>query len=164
MRGAWPGGPAGAATATARLVVAAPPELVWRRLTDWPAQTRWVPLTVVRRLPGPVGAVGERFSGRTGLGPLAFEDPMEVVSWRPPAEGRAGRCDLLKHGRLVRGGASIVVRGAGGGTSAVEWTESVSLVSAPLTRPFALPLRWATRLAFGRVLRAMAREVAAERA
>ena len=68
-----------AAAATCRVLVQAPPAQVWELLTDWPAHSRWVPLTRVRRLPGPVAGVGERFSGRTGVGPLAFEDPMEVV-------------------------------------------------------------------------------------
>ena len=148
---------------TVRVLVAAPAEVVWERLTDWPAHSRWVPLTRVRRLPGPVRAVGERFSGRTGLGPLAFEDPMEVVRLQPPDATRAGVCDLVKLHRVVLGGARLVVRGTGGGTSAVEWTESVSVVSHRLSRLVAPPLRWVTRLAFRRVLLAMAREVEAER-
>lgn len=41
---------------------------------------------------------------RTGIGPLAFADPMRVTVWRPPAaDGRPGRCRLEKTGRLVFG-------------------------------------------------------------
>lgn len=77
------------------------PEEAWRRLTDWPAHGRQVPLTRTRVLtPGPNGA-GTRFTARTGVGPLSFDDPMEVVRWEPrrPAgreraawRSRAGWC------------------------------------------------------------------------
>ncbi len=63
--------------------VPAAPEEVWRRLTDWPAHGRRVPLTRTRVLtPGPNG-VGTRFTARTGIGRLSFDDPMEVVRWEP---------------------------------------------------------------------------------
>lgn len=69
------------------------PEEVWRRLTDWPAHGRQVPLTRTRVLtPGPNRA-GTRFTARTGIGRLSFDDPMEVVRWEPrrrAAPGRAG--------------------------------------------------------------------------
>ncbi|PPK98806.1 hypothetical protein CLV92_101507 [Kineococcus xinjiangensis] len=152
-----------AAVATCRVLVQAPAREVWGRLTDWPAHSRWVPLTRVRRLPGPVAGVGERFSGRTGPGPLAFEDPMEVVRWEPPAPGRAGRCDIVKRGRVLGGGAQLVVRDVGGGTSAVEWVEIVSLPSRAATALLRLPMRWASAFVFRRVLTAMAREVGAGR-
>ena len=151
------------ATAVSRVLVRAPAAAVWERLLDWPAHGRWIPLTRVRRLPGPVAAVGERFSGRTGIGPLAFEDPMEVVLREAPAPGRAGRCDGVKHGRLVLGGARLVVRDVGGGTCAVEWEESVGLPVPAATRLLAPLLRAGSALAFGRLLAAMAREVEAGR-
>lgn len=60
------------------------PEEVWLRLTDWPAHGRQVPLTRTRVLTaGPNGA-GTRFTARTGIGRLSFDDPMEVVHWEPP--------------------------------------------------------------------------------
>lgn len=134
----------------------------WRRLTDWPAHSRWIPLTRVTVLtPSPAG-VGARFVGRTGIGPLAFDDPMEVVEWREPAPGVPGRCRVVKQGHLVLGGAWFEVAESGAGTSTVTWSEEVELVPVRLTRPFGRLVGAAGRVAFTRSLRAMAAELGAE--
>ena len=82
-----------------QLDVAAGVDQVWARMVDWPAHGRWVPLTTVRVLTPSGSGVGARFVGRTGLGLLAFDDPMEIVGWRPPLDGVAGRCEVVKQGR-----------------------------------------------------------------
>ncbi|MEE1813843.1 SRPBCC family protein [Streptomyces sp. SP18ES09] len=125
------------------------PEEVWLRLTDWRAHGRQVPLTRTRVLtPGPNGA-GTRFTARTGIGRLSFDDPMEVVRWEPPSAGRPGVCRLEKSGRVVRGWALIEVTGAGGG-SRVYWTEELTLRGVPRALD---PLLAATgRVLFGRAL------------
>ncbi|MFE6223976.1 SRPBCC family protein [Streptomyces sp. NPDC057854] len=106
------------------------PEEVWRRLTDWPAHGRQVPLTRTTVLtPGPNGP-GTRFTARTGLGPLGFDDPMEVVRWQPPHRNRPGVCRLEKRGRLVRGWAEFEVAAAAGGTRVV-WTEELAVRGLP---------------------------------
>ncbi|MER5888152.1 SRPBCC family protein [Streptomyces sp. NPDC001941] len=128
------------------------PEEAWRRVTDWPAHGALVPLTRTTVLPGPGGGVGTRFSARTGLGPLAFEDPMEVTVWEPPAAGRPGRCRLVKYGRLVRGWALIEVYGSGGGAR-VEWLEDLRVRGLP--RAFDPVLERAGRRVFGRALDAL---------
>ncbi|MFI8521956.1 SRPBCC family protein [Streptomyces sp. NPDC085481] len=107
-----------------------PPAEVWRRLTDWPAHGAQVPLTRTRVLdPGP-NAVGTRFTARTGLGRFAFDDPMEVAVFDPPAEGRAGVCRLVKLGRAVRGSAVFEVFPDGSGTRVV-WDEELRLRGVP---------------------------------
>ncbi|MBA2455012.1 MAG: SRPBCC family protein, partial [Nocardioidaceae bacterium] len=63
--------------------IAADPVAVWDTVTAWEQQGAWMPATHVRPLPGPRRAVGERFVARTGLGPLAFDDPITVTSWDP---------------------------------------------------------------------------------
>ncbi|MFB7586054.1 SRPBCC family protein [Streptomyces sp. NPDC056169] len=127
-----------------------PPREAWRRLTDWPAHGRQVPLTRTRVLtPGPNGA-GTRFTARTGIGPLAFDDPMEVVRWEPPEAGRAGVCRLEKSGRVVRGWAAVEVTGAPGGGCRVEWTEELSVRGLP--RAFDPVLARAGRFLFGRAV------------
>jgi hypothetical protein len=110
---------------TARLVPAGV-EAAWALATDWPAQTRWIPLTTVFiERQGPSGAgTGTRFTGRTRLGPVRFDDPMEVTEWQPPAGSGAGRCRIRKLGPWLTGWAEIEVRPAAGGTR-VEWTEDV---------------------------------------
>ncbi|MEV4423804.1 SRPBCC family protein [Streptomyces sp. R-07] len=126
------------------------PEEVWRRLTDWPAHGRQVPLTRTRVLTPGRDGVGTRFVARTGIGRLSFDDPMEVVRWEPPAAGRPGTCRLEKSGRVVRGWALVEVTGTGGGGSRVEWTEELSVRGVP--RAFDPLLTRAGRTLFGRAL------------
>ncbi|MFF0474783.1 SRPBCC family protein [Streptomyces sp. NPDC004284] len=126
------------------------PQEVWRRLTDWPAHGRQVPLTRTRVLtPGPNGA-GTRFTARTGIGRLSFDDPMEVVRWEPPASGRPGVCRLDKYGRAVRGWARIEVTETPDGGSRVVWTEELSVRGLP--RAFDPVLAHAGRFVFGRAV------------
>ncbi|MFD5768572.1 SRPBCC family protein [Streptomyces sp. NPDC127049] len=125
------------------------PGEVWRRLTDWPAHGRQVPLTRTRVLtPGP-SRVGTRFTARTGLGPLGFDDPMEVARWEPPLGDRPGVCRLEKYGRLVRGWAEIEVAAEPGG-SRVVWTEELTVRGVPSV--FDGVLARAGRVVFGRAL------------
>lgn len=135
-----------------RATTAGPAE-VWRRLTDWPRHSGTVPLTrITVTTPGPTG-VGTVFVARTGRGRLAFEDPMEVVVWRPPAEGRPGRCRLEKRGRAVTGWAEIEVRpgppGSGAG-ALVVWREDLRVRRLP--RALDTLTARAGRLVFGRAL------------
>ena len=143
--------------------VPAPVDAVWERLTDWPAHGRWVPLTRVRVLTPRADGVGARFVGRTGLGPLGFDDPMEITEWVPPAGGAAGRCSVVKQGRVLTGTADFEVAPAGAG-SRVRWTEDIDVVPARLTRPLAPVTRLVTKALFTWMLRRMSRELAAERA
>jgi polyketide cyclase/dehydrase/lipid transport protein len=143
---------------TAVVAVPAPVHRTWKAITDWPSHGRWVPLTEVRVLtPSPSG-VGARFVGRTGVGPLAFDDPMEVVEWREPATGVPGYCRLVKQGRVVLGQAWFEVAERGGG-STVSWTEDIEIAPVALTRPFRPLLSTVGRAAFTRSLRVMSREL-----
>jgi hypothetical protein len=144
---------------TAVVDTPAPPEVTWRALTDWPSHGRWTPLTRVRVLTPVASGVGARFVGRTGVGPLAFDDPMQVVEWREPAPGVPGSCRVVKQGRLVLGEAWFEVSPRAGG-SRVTWTEDIEIAPARLTRPFGGLIALAGRIAFTRSLRAMARELA----
>ncbi len=143
---------------TVRREVAAPAEAVWASLVHWPNHGRWVPLTrVVTTSPSPVG-VGAKFVGRTGIGPLAFDDSMVVTGWQPPSEGRPGQCEIHKTGRVVLGDASFIVTTLGEGRCVVQWSETIQI--AGLRR---LPLAGRVndlvgRLAFAAVLRRLAAE------
>jgi uncharacterized protein YndB with AHSA1/START domain len=141
------------------LVIDAPADRVWALVTDWPAQSRWIPLTTVTiDSPGPAGTgLGTRFTGRSRLGPVGFDDPMEVAEWRPPSGVTAGRCRIRKLGPWLTGWAEIEVRPEPGG-SRVEWVEEVR---ARWTPRIADPVIAAVGSAFfGRVLRKMAAELA----
>ena len=98
----------------------------WRRLTTWERHADVVPLTrVVVRTPPPSGE-GTLFVARTGLGPVGFDDVMEVVTWQPPGPGRGGLCRLEKRGSFVTGWAEIeVTPAAGNGGCRVTWREDL---------------------------------------
>lgn len=90
----------------------------WRRLTDWPRHGDQVPLTRVRTTESGIIA-------RTGLGNLAFDDPMEIVFWEPPSF-----CRLEKRGRVVTGWAELRLT-AKGELTRVEWIEDIRMVGVP---------------------------------
>lgn len=86
------------------------------RVTDW--ERHRVPFTEVTVTP-----IG--FTARTAVGPLGFDDPMEVTRWDPPH-----RVELHKLGRIVRGSATITVEPHDAG-SVVTWDEDVSVIGVP---------------------------------
>jgi carbon monoxide dehydrogenase subunit G len=117
------------------------PDQVWERVTDWRRHGDVVPLTTVT-------VDGDRFTARTGLGPLGFDDVMEVVSWDPPR-----RCRIEKRGRLVRGWAEIDVRPRPDGGAHLTWREDIHVRGVPR---FLAPLEsFAGRLLFTRTVDAL---------
>ncbi|MFW6690484.1 SRPBCC family protein [Streptomyces sp. MAR4 CNX-425] len=132
-------------------------EAVWGRLTDWPAHGGRVPLTRIVGVSAPATGVGARFTARTGVGRVGFDDPMEVVAWAPPGAGRAvGRCRLVKRGRVVRGWAEIEVYvpaadpGSAAGPVRVVWREEIGVRGVP--RALDPLVARAARRVFARVL------------
>ncbi|MEE1755320.1 SRPBCC family protein [Streptomyces sp. SP18CS02] len=129
---------------------------VWRRLTDWPAHARRVPLTRVTGVtPGPAAGtvgVGTRFTVRTGVGRFGFDDPMEVVRWEPPGPGAAatGSYRLEKRGRVITGWAEITVDGTTPAGARVVWTEDLRIRGFP--RVLDPVVRGTGRVVFGRAL------------
>ncbi|WP_307058283.1 SRPBCC family protein [Streptomyces achromogenes] len=106
-------------------------EDAWRRLTDWSRHGDVVPFTrVLVRTPPPTRA-GTVFVARSGFGPLAFDDRMEVTGWQPPTADDPGRCRLEKRGRVVLGWAEIEVRPRPGGRTRVIWREELRVRFLP---------------------------------
>jgi len=125
-----------------------PLDEAWRRLTEWPRHGDVVPLTRVRVVTPPPTREGTVIVARSGLGPLAFDDRMEVTVWRPPTDGTPGRCRLEKRGRVVTGWAELEVRPGPGGRSRVVWREELGVRLLPgLFDPL---LVRAARYVFGR--------------
>lgn len=145
--------------------VQAPASAVWAALVRWENHGRWVPLTTIEVLTPSGEGVGARFSGRTGLGPLSFDDPMEVVAWDPPVGDSAGdppaRCEVLKHGRLILGRAWFTVTPTAGQACQVGWFEEIEVAPVRLTRPFGPLVALIGRIGFARMLAVMAGEVEA---
>ena len=141
------------------LDIPATPEAVWDLVTDWPAHSRWIPLTVVT-VDGdsPVSSgLGTKFTGRSGLGPVAFDDPMTVTEWQPPVAEVPGVCRLQKAGPWVTGWAEIRVSANPSGAT-LEWIEEVRTRWTPrFTDPVVSKVGSAM---FGGTLRKLARELA----
>ncbi|MEU0597817.1 SRPBCC family protein [Streptomyces sp. NPDC006393] len=132
-----------------------PLDEAWRRLTEWPRHADAVPLTRVSVLtPEPTG-VGTRLRARSGIGPLAFDDVMEVTVWRPPADGEGGLCRLEKRGRVVLGWAEIEVLPGPGGRSRVVWRENLRVRFLP--RALDGALESVARRMFGRAVNRLLR-------
>ncbi|MEU2595976.1 SRPBCC family protein [Streptomyces hirsutus] len=133
-----------------------PLDEAWRRLTEWPRHGAAVPLTRVTVTTPPPTGEGTVFVARSGLGPVAFDDPMEVTVWQPPGDGSPGLCRLEKRGRLVRGWAEIEVRPGPGGRTRVLWREDLRVRFLP---GFCDPaLRAVSRTVFGRAVNTLLRQ------
>jgi carbon monoxide dehydrogenase subunit G len=148
-------------TFTVHREVAAPADQVWRLLVDWPAHGRWVPLTQVRVTSAGEPGLGTTFVGRTGVGPVGFDDPMTVTLWQPPADGREGRCAVRKTGRVVLGAADLTVRPLGDRRCAVRWTETADVAGLRRIPLMGRVSALVGAVAFRRVLGRMAAEAEA---
>lgn len=84
------------------------------------------------------------FVARTGIGPVGFDDPMDIVTWTEPSF-----CRLEKRGRLVKGWAELSVEPAGDG-SRVTWREEIRVTGVP--RLFDGLVRGSSRRLFSRVI------------
>ncbi|GGJ34068.1 SRPBCC family protein [Streptomyces brasiliensis] len=127
-----------------------PIDEAWRRLTEWARHADSVPLTRITVLTPPPTRVGTRFVARSGVGPLAFDDPMEVTVWQPPEDDSPGLCRLEKRGRVVLGWAELHVRPGPGGRTRVVWHERLRVRGLPsVVDPV---LTGASRAVFGRAV------------
>ncbi|MFE7169249.1 SRPBCC family protein [Streptomyces sp. NPDC057616] len=132
-----------------------PLDEAWRRLTEWRRHGDVVPLTRVKVVPPSPTRVGTLVVARSGIWPLAFDDPMEVTVWRPPTDTAAGLCRLEKRGRVVTGWAEMEVRTGPGGRSRVVWREELAVLWLPgLFDPL---LRSAAVYMFGRAVNRLLR-------
>ncbi|MET9814816.1 SRPBCC family protein [Streptomyces sp. NPDC006355] len=132
-----------------------PLDEAWRRVTQWRRHGDVVPLTRVRVEPPAPTRRGTLVVARSGVGPLAFDDPMEITVWQPPQDGAAGLCRLEKRGRVVRGWAELEVRPGPGGRARVVWREEIRV--RPLPSLFDGVLRRSARYVFGRALNRLLR-------
>lgn len=130
-------GPAGTSWLTVPVEVDAPAQRVWNAIVDWPGQGRWIFATRVAVTRGAGDGVGDRVLARTGLGPLAVADEMEITDWDPPRV-----CRVRHLGRVVRGTGTFEVVPESPARSRFLWTEELELplgalgrVGWPLVRP-----------------------------
>lgn len=132
-----------------------PLDEAWRRVTQWRRHGEVVPLTRVSVVPPAPTGPGTVVVARSGVGPLAFEDPMEVTVWQPPEDGAPGMCRLEKRGRVVLGWAELEVRPGPGGRARVVWREEIRIRLLPSLLDGVL--RSSARYVFGRALNRLLR-------
>ncbi len=111
----------------------ATPEETWEAAVDWPAQHRWVLASSVRATSGGGRGVNATVEARTGLGPFALSDPMEIVEWDPPH-----RLVLRHVGPFVRGDAVYEVTRLPEGRSKLEWSEVLEAPGPLLSGAYAV--------------------------
>jgi hypothetical protein len=129
---------------------ALPAAEAWQRMTAWERHAGPVPFTAIRVVGAPAEGVGTLFAARTAIGPIGFDDPMEVTAWQTPQGDRPGLCRLEKRGAVVTGWAEIEVRSHREG-SVVQWREDLRVAGLP--RALDPLTAWCGRLLFGRVMR-----------
>ena len=148
------------------LLVAGPPEQVWARLWDLDRHTSAIPLTTVAAdlatsgerdaaaAPSPSGLRQDaRFTARTALGPVGFDDDMVVRAWDPPR-----RAVIDKVGRVLTGRIEVHLRPAGPDTQ-LRWAQTFGAGLGTLRVPGAVaglaarPVRAAYRQALVRITR-----------
>ncbi|MFG2983885.1 SRPBCC family protein [Streptomyces sp. NPDC048258] len=108
-----------------------PASEAWLRLTDWERHGAQVPFTRTIIATEPPTRVGTLFTARTGVARITFDDPMEVVLWRPPEGLSEGLVKVVKHGRVILGWAEIAIRPLPAGGSEIVWTEELRLRGLP---------------------------------
>lgn len=126
-----------------------PADHAFARVTDWKRHGDFLPLTSVSSSSEYPGGRMVAFNARTALGPVGFDDPMEVTTWRRPTHHEPGVARLVKRGRVVHGWAVITVTPTAEGAS-VSWVEDAHLrLVGPLLN---WPTRLVARLTFGRLI------------
>ena len=129
----------------ASVVVRVSADAAWAALTAWADQGSWMPLTTVTVTTGH-GGLGTRLCARTGIGPAAVVDDMEIDVWQPPR-----RCEVAHRGRMVRGRGVFEVEAVDASRARVTWTEQLEGAPARMSAPVS---RWALGLALRRFARA----------
>ncbi|UZJ23968.1 SRPBCC family protein [Rhodococcus antarcticus] len=131
-----------------RQAVAAPAQVLWDAVVDWPAQGEWMLGTHVRVSRGDGESVGSELAAYSGVRPLGFLDTMTITEWDPPR-----RCVVRHTGRVVRGDGIFEVLPDGPRAATFVWREELELPLGALGRlgwplakpPFALGVRYSLR-------------------
>jgi hypothetical protein len=141
-------------TVTAGVVVGADQQRTWDLAVDWSKQERWILATHTEGGHG----LGASVTGRTGIGPFGFTDPMLITEWDPP-----NRCTVTHQGNVVRGAGIFEVRPRGEASAEFRWTERIELpLPSAIGEPLAgLLIGPVTRVGLAASLRRFAHLVAA---
>lgn len=121
------------------------PAEVFAVVADLHAYGEFVPMTRIDGDPGPIGP-GWRFDARTGPGPLALLDRMQVTHYDAPHG-----FGIVKLGPILDGWAEIDLTAEGEHTRVI-WREHITVRPAAVGRLVAPLTDPVNRLLFGRAL------------
>lgn len=133
------------------------PAQAWARVWDLDRHTAVIPLTAVATVPpGRALEAGVEFVGRTGAGPVGFDDPMRLAVWQPPTTG-AGHAVVDKTGSMIGGRIDVTVTPVADGGTRIVWRQYVELPWLPsslsrLEHPAARLVAPGYRMVLGRLL------------
>jgi hypothetical protein len=118
---------------TIRLETPLPAPVAWERVLDVHAHGEVVPFTTMSgdAMYAAELVPGSRFVARTGVGPLAFDDPMVVDEITPPTADEPGVARIRKEGKVIRGWIELTVTPRSRGGSTVEWVQQISVRGVP---------------------------------
>lgn len=135
----------------------APARAVWDAMIDWERHDEWIPATRVEIDSGDPTAVGGRFTGYTGYGPLTLVDRMVVTQIEWDEQTETGFCEVEKIGPLLSGTAGFTVSATSTG-SQIEWFEKVSIDRLPgFLAPLGAPASTVGALGFSYAMKRFAR-------
>jgi carbon monoxide dehydrogenase subunit G len=110
---------------SASVDVEATVDQAWRAVTDWQAQSAWMPLTRVDVVGDGGHGLGTRLRAVSGVGRIGVVDEMEIDRWEPPY-----RCEVRHDGRVVRGRGVFLVEPLGVDRARVTWEEHLDGLAA----------------------------------
>lgn len=126
-----------------------PPTQVLERLFDLEAHTVVIPFTRVHHDRTGLRA-GARFTARTGIAAVGFDDRMRVEVWEPPTQQGPARVVITKLGPWLFGRIEVLIRADASGTG-IEWRQELTVrglpralepvVAVALTRAYAAVIR-----------------------
>ncbi|NBU31924.1 MAG: SRPBCC family protein [Actinobacteria bacterium] len=105
-----------------RVDIQAPVDEVWRAITEWNQQGKWMLATKVESLDGQGRHVGARIKAVTGFGPLGILDTMTITHWDPP-----NYCAVLHTGKIVRGTGEFQVKPIHDQAATFIWAEDLDI-------------------------------------
>ncbi|MCU1537019.1 MAG: hypothetical protein JWP82_1370 [Humibacillus sp.] len=125
----------------------------WRRVLDLRSHSVVIPLTTVRgtELAATDLVPGSRFTARTAVGPVGFDDVMVIDEITQPADGAGARALIRKEGRVIRGDIELRVTPRGPGSSTLDWSQRISVRGVP--RALGPVVALVARAAYGRTIR-----------
>ena len=106
---------------TVRIKIDAPELEVFKRVTNWEDQTKWVYLTKVRGVGDDSHKLGGKLEAFTGIGKIGFLDTMTLTKWEDNK-----LCEVTHTGNVVKGRGLFEVLTIDSATY-FTWTEYVEL-------------------------------------